>query len=143
MNKIINEIKQICPQEYYEIGYDSLSGLLNPEYSKYKYGISLARKLDGQIINQISNGSTDLYYALYFNLRISCGLSQGNSYDFSKDLLSVEKLVNDPSTNLYQPILHAPEYIIFREILLIADHNAYHLGELVLFLIYLVQSILK
>lgn len=68
MNKIINEIKQICPQEYYEIGYDSLSGLLNPEYSKYKYGISLARKLDGQIINQISNGSTDLYYALYFNI---------------------------------------------------------------------------
>jgi len=51
--------------------------------------------------------------------------------DFSKDLLSVEKLVNEPSTNLYQPICHAPEYIIFREILLIADHNAYHLGELV------------
>ena len=68
MNKIVNEIKQICPQEYYEIGYASLSGLLKPEYSKYKYGISLARKLDDQIIDQISNGPTDLYYALYCNI---------------------------------------------------------------------------
>ncbi len=68
MNKIINEIKQICPQEYYEIGYASLSGLLKLEYSKYKHGISLARKLDDQIINQISNGPTDLYYDLYCNI---------------------------------------------------------------------------
>jgi len=68
MNKIINEIKQICPQEYYEIGYASLSGLLKLEYSKYKYGISLARKLDDQVINQISNGPTDLYYDLYCNI---------------------------------------------------------------------------
>ena len=51
--------------------------------------------------------------------------------DFSKNLLSVEKLVNDPGTNLYQPIPHATDFNIFREILLIADHNAYHLGELV------------
>lgn len=68
MNKIINEIKQICPQENYEIGYASLSGLLKPEYAKYKYGISLARKLDDQIIDQISNGPTDLYYDLYCNI---------------------------------------------------------------------------
>ncbi len=68
MNKIINEIKEICPQENYEIGYASLSGLLKPEYSKYKYGISLARKLDDKIINQISNGPTDLYYDLYCNI---------------------------------------------------------------------------
>ena len=68
MNKIVNEIKQICPQENYEIGYASLSGLLKPEYVKYKYGISLARKLDDQIINQISNGPTDLYYELYCSI---------------------------------------------------------------------------
>jgi len=51
--------------------------------------------------------------------------------NFRADLSSVENLLGDPSTNLYQPIPHAPEYNIFREILLIADHNAYHLGELV------------
>ena len=51
--------------------------------------------------------------------------------DFSQDLLLVEELVNDPGINLYQPVPHAPDYNILREILLIADHNAYHLGELV------------
>ncbi len=35
------------------------------------------------------------------------------------------------NTNLYQPIPHAEDFNIFREILLIVDHNAYHLGELV------------
>ena len=68
MDNIINEIKQICPQENYEIGYASLSGLLKPEYAKYKYGISLARKLDDKIISQISNGPTDSYYNLYCNI---------------------------------------------------------------------------
>ena len=51
--------------------------------------------------------------------------------NFRADLSSVENLLGDSSTNLYQPIPHSPEYNIFREILLIADHNAYHLGELV------------
>ena len=51
--------------------------------------------------------------------------------EFRRDLLSIEKLVNDPSINLYQPIPYATDFNIFREILLIADHNAYHLGELV------------
>ncbi len=50
---------------------------------------------------------------------------------FRRDLLSAEKLVNDPNTDLYMPIPHATDFNIFREILLIADHNAYHLGELV------------
>ena len=39
-------------------------------------------------------------------------------------------LVQEPETNFFGPIPHAPDYTIFREILLIADHNAYHLGEL-------------
>ena len=52
--------------------------------------------------------------------------------NFRRDLSSVEDLIRDPNTNLYKSISHAPEYNIFREILLIADHNAYHLGELVI-----------
>ena len=52
--------------------------------------------------------------------------------NFRKDLSSAENLVRNPNTNLYQSIPHAPDYNIFREILLIADHNAYHLGELVI-----------
>ncbi len=41
-------------------------------------------------------------------------------------------LVADPSTDLFARIPHGDGQTILREALLIADHNAYHLGELVL-----------
>ncbi len=49
---------------------------------------------------------------------------------FHADLQALEQLVRDPQTDLTAPIPHAPDYTIFREILLVADHNAYHIGEL-------------
>ena len=48
-----------------------------------------------------------------------------------RDLAAVEKLVRSPRTDFFGPIPHAPEYTIFREVLLVADHNAYHTSELV------------
>jgi hypothetical protein len=50
---------------------------------------------------------------------------------FRDDLKSAERLVNDPKTDFFSPIPHAMDYTIFRELLLIADHNAFHTGELV------------
>ncbi len=50
--------------------------------------------------------------------------------DFHADLQAIEALVKDRQTDLTAPIPHAPDYTIFREILLVADHNAYHIGEL-------------
>jgi hypothetical protein len=32
-------------------------------------------------------------------------------------------------TILTVPLAHAPNYTILREILVVADHNAYHIGE--------------
>jgi DinB superfamily len=49
-----------------------------------------------------------------------------------KDRESMIKLVSNPKTDLYANILHGTGQNILREALLIADHNAYHLGELVL-----------
>ena len=49
--------------------------------------------------------------------------------EFKKDLRDIQELVKDKNTDLYSPIPHAPDYTIFREILLVADHNAYHIGE--------------
>jgi hypothetical protein len=40
-------------------------------------------------------------------------------------------LVADPSTDLFAPILHGQGQTVLREALLVADHNAYHLGQLV------------
>ena len=51
---------------------------------------------------------------------------------FKRDLKAMEKLVADPKTNLYTRISHGTGQNIYREALLVADHNAYHLGQLVL-----------
>ena len=48
---------------------------------------------------------------------------------FQADLQALEGLVTDSTTDLSAEIPHAPGYTIFREILLVADHNAYHIGE--------------
>ena len=48
---------------------------------------------------------------------------------FQADMQAIQALVADPATDLYAPLTHAPDYNIFREILLVADHNAYHIGE--------------
>jgi hypothetical protein len=50
--------------------------------------------------------------------------------EFRKDLQQMEALVEDPSTDLYAKIPHGDGQTILREALLIADHNAYHLGVL-------------
>jgi DinB family protein len=42
------------------------------------------------------------------------------------------KLVADPKTDLYAKIPHGTGQNILREALLVADHNSYHLGQLVL-----------
>lgn len=49
---------------------------------------------------------------------------------FQADLQALQDLASDPDTDFFAPIPHAPAYTIFREILLAADHNAYHMGEL-------------
>ena len=51
---------------------------------------------------------------------------------FRRGLKEMCNLVEDPSTDLYATIPHGDGQTILREALLLADHNAYHLGELVL-----------
>ena len=51
---------------------------------------------------------------------------------FRADLEAMENLVEDPSTDLFVAIAHGEGQTILREALLVADHNAYHLGELVI-----------
>jgi hypothetical protein len=51
---------------------------------------------------------------------------------FWQDLNSMCALVADDATDLYARIPHGEGQTILREALLTADHNAYHLGQLVL-----------
>lgn len=50
---------------------------------------------------------------------------------FRRDLRAMERLVANPKTDLFARIPHGDGQTILREALLIADHNAYHLGQLV------------
>ncbi len=51
---------------------------------------------------------------------------------FKKDLKAMATLVQDPKTDLFARIAHGDGQTILREALLAADHNAYHVGQLVL-----------
>jgi hypothetical protein len=51
---------------------------------------------------------------------------------FRADLKAMQQLVSDPNTDLYAQIPWAQGQTVLREALLLADHNAYHIGELVL-----------
>ena len=50
---------------------------------------------------------------------------------FRNDLKEMENLVADPSTDLFAKIPHGTGQTVLREALLVADHNSYHLGALV------------
>ena len=50
---------------------------------------------------------------------------------FRADLASIRRLVMDPSTDLFAPLPHGTGQTPLREALLVADHNAYHVGQLV------------
>ncbi len=51
---------------------------------------------------------------------------------FLVDLDAFCKLVRDPKRDLLAPIPHGSGQTLLREALLVADHNAYHLGQLVI-----------
>jgi len=51
---------------------------------------------------------------------------------FRKDLKSMCELVSDEKTDLLAKIPHGDGQTVLREALVLADHNAYHLGQLVL-----------
>lgn len=50
---------------------------------------------------------------------------------FRADSKAMQKLVADPKSDLLTPFPHGQGQTLMREALLAADHNAYHLGQLI------------
>lgn len=48
---------------------------------------------------------------------------------FQEDMRALQEILLDPATDLYAPIPHGSGQNILREMLVVADHNAYHVGE--------------
>jgi hypothetical protein len=57
---------------------------------------------------------------------------KGSMAAFKKDLRAFRQLVANPKTNLYEKLSWGDGQTILREALLVADHNAYHLGQLIM-----------
>ena len=51
---------------------------------------------------------------------------------FRSDLKAILKIVESESTDFLTPFPHGDGQTVLREVLLVADHTAYHLGELLL-----------
>jgi uncharacterized damage-inducible protein DinB len=51
---------------------------------------------------------------------------------YKEDLKALRDIAEDPNTDLFSPIPHGTGQTTLREILLVVDHSAYHLGQLVL-----------
>jgi hypothetical protein len=51
--------------------------------------------------------------------------------EFRRDLTAMIQLVKNPRTDLSKKIPHGDGQTLLREALLLADHNSYHLGQLV------------
>ncbi len=49
---------------------------------------------------------------------------------FRQDLKAMQDLVKDPKTDLFAKISWGDGQTVLREALLLADHNAYHLGQM-------------
>ncbi len=50
---------------------------------------------------------------------------------FQRDLKAMRDLVADPKSDLFTPFPHGDGQTLLREALQLADHNAYHVGEMV------------
>ena len=50
---------------------------------------------------------------------------------FRADRQALLKLVNDSAVDLFAFVPHSGKHTYLREVLLVADHNAYHIGQLV------------
>lgn len=51
---------------------------------------------------------------------------------FERDLAEMQEMVRNPKTDLFARIPHGDGQTILREALVLADHNAYHLAQIVL-----------
>jgi len=57
--------KYLIPSENYIYGFADLTGLLDKKFNGFNYGISIGRRLDNSILNNISEGPTKEYYDHY------------------------------------------------------------------------------
>jgi epoxyqueuosine reductase QueG len=98
MRRQIIEIIQrhLIPAENYIFGFADLTGLLSRKFEGFNYGISLGRKLENSIVDNISEGPTMEYYFHYRKVNEELALLSGR---ISADLnnISIENRTISPT----------------------------------------------
>jgi uncharacterized damage-inducible protein DinB len=90
--------------------YDVLDFIRNPNYQEMKWPDDYWPKKDAQASEKEWQKSIQ---------------------QFADDLEALKAIVRNPGTDFTGQLPHAPKYNILREILLVADHNSYHTGQIV------------
>jgi len=100
MTKIIDDIlkKHILPVENYIFGFADLTGLLQNKFIGFNYGISIGRKLDFRIVDQVMNGPTQEYYSHYRQINEELSLLTSRiSEDLNKNDIETRNI--DPTVS--------------------------------------------
>lgn len=50
--------------------------------------------------------------------------------EFKKDLATIIEVVDNPETDLFEPLPHGDGQTVMRQAMLVVDHNSYHLGQM-------------
>lgn len=89
--------------------WDILDYIVNPDYQSHPFPSGYWQKRKATTDLAGWNATIEQFYA---------------------DRQALVDIVNDPATDLYSPIPHGyGGHNILREIIIVADHNAYHIGE--------------
>ena len=67
-------LKHLNPAENFIYGFADLTGLLDKKFEGFNWGISIGRKLDKAIVDQIINGPTKEYYSHYRQINVELEL---------------------------------------------------------------------
>ena len=68
----------------------------------------------------------------YWNLGTASTLDwQRSTEQILVDLQTMRDMIADPASDLFTPFPHGEGQTLLREALLVADHNSYHLGQIV------------
>jgi hypothetical protein len=100
MQQLIIKIlkRHLIPEENFIYGFADLTGLLSMKFNGFNYGISIGRKLDDSILDNISEGPTMEYYYHYRKVNEELALLSGR---ISADLneINIETLTISPTVS--------------------------------------------
>jgi len=79
--------KHLIPRDEFIFGFADLRGLIHPRFSDYPFGISIGRKLDDKIIDNLIDGPTLEYYEHYQNVNRELAVM---THGIQKELLDIK-----------------------------------------------------